>query len=70
MPKHEIRLTIPPETVLNKDAECDVYSNDEMLGTLKISKGSIEWRPKNYTYGFHLSWEDFSDLMKDNGTQT
>ena len=69
MPKHEIRLTIPPETVLNKDAECDVYSNDEMLGTLKISKGSIEWRPKNYTYGFHLSWEDFSDLMKDKGTQ-
>ena len=69
MPKHEIRLTIPPETVLNKDAECDVYSNDEMLGTLKISKGSIEWRPKNYKYGFHLSWEDFSDLMKDKGTQ-
>ena len=62
MPKHEIRLTIPPETVLNKDAECDVYSNDEMLGTLKISKGSIEWRPKNYIYGFHLCWEDLMNI--------
>ena len=35
MPKHELHLTVPPKTVLNKDAECDVYSDDVMLGTFK-----------------------------------
>ena len=69
MPKHELHLTIPPKTVLNKDAECDVYSDNEMLGTLKISKGSLEWRPKNHQNGFHLTWEEFSQIMQKEGSQ-
>ncbi len=69
MPKHDIYLTIPPKTVLHKDTEFDVYSDDSMLGTLKVSKGSIEWRPANHIHGYHLSWEEFGRLMQENGEQ-
>ncbi len=69
MPRHDIYLTIPPKTVLNKDTEFDVYSDDSVLGTLKVSKGSIEWRPANHKYGFHLSWEEFDKIMQKNGEQ-
>lgn len=29
----------------------------------------VEWTPSGYTYGYHMSWEDFGQLMKDKGTQ-
>ena len=56
MPEHEIYMTMPTKIVLNKDTDFDIYSDGKMLGTLKISKGSIEWRSANLTYGYHLSW--------------
>ena len=40
-----------------------------ILGTLKVSKGSVEWGPKNFTYGFHLDWEKFDQLMQKEGIQ-
>ena len=69
MATHDIKMTIPAKTVYNKDAEVDVQSNGDMLGTLRISKGTIEWRPKNYTYGFHMNWEKFDRIMREEGEQ-
>ncbi|GAB6163513.1 hypothetical protein JCM12298_26730 [Desulfothermus naphthae] len=69
MPIHEIFMKIPSKTVLNKDVEFHIYSDNEKLGTLRISKGSIEWKPKSHIKGFHLEWEKFDALMRENGTQ-
>ncbi len=69
MSEHEIYMTVPTKVVLNKDTNFDIYSDGASLGTLKVSKGSIEWRPKNHTYGFHLPWERFDELMRENGSQ-
>lgn len=69
MAAHEINMTIPSKLVLNKDAEFEIYSDGAKLGTLKISRGSIEWLPSNHQYGYHLSWEDFDSMMRKNGSQ-
>lgn len=69
MAKHEITVSMPPKAVLNKDTEYTVFSDGQILGSLKISRGSVEWRPKNNTYGYHLSWEDFDKLMKERGAK-
>jgi hypothetical protein len=38
-----------------------------VIGTLKVSKGSVEWRPTNAKLGHHLSWVDFGALMEAHG---
>ena len=69
MSTHEIQMAMPEKTVLNKDVVFDVYSDYNKLGTLKISKGSVEWAPANFTRGFHLLWEQFDKMMRANGNQ-
>ena len=69
MPTHEINMTIPPKVVLNKDTEFDVHSDGAMLGSLKVSRGTIEWRPANFNRGYHLEWETFDQLMRKEGWQ-
>jgi hypothetical protein len=67
MAKHEIYFEIPAKTLLNKDAVFEVYSDDEKMGNLKVSRGTIEWVPVNHSNGYHLTWENFDALMKQEG---
>ena len=69
MATHEIYMTMPTKMVLNKDTDFEVYSDEAVLDTLKVSKGSVEWRPKGFTYGLHLDWEKFDQLMRKEGSQ-
>ena len=67
MAEHDIYFEIPSGTLKNKDAIFEIYSDNEKLGNLKVSKGSIEWVPANHTNGYHLAWETFGELMEKNG---
>ncbi len=69
MSMHDIFMAMPEKVVLNKDVVFDVYSNKSKLGTLKISKGSVEWAPTNFARGFHLVWEQFDRVMREVGSQ-
>jgi len=67
MATHTIHMTMPARVVLNSDIEFDVHSNESKLGTLRISKGSIEWAPANFAHGFHMDWEKFDLIMRQEG---
>ena len=69
MSTHDIHMTMPEKVVLNKDVVFDVHSDKTKLGTLKISKGSVEWAPANFVRGFHLIWEQFDKVMRGHGSQ-
>ena len=67
MPKHEVGLQIDQLTFLGKvDIRIHVRSDDEYLGSLHISKGSIDWVAGRSTkYGrYRLGWERFAELME------
>lgn len=67
MPRHDLDIRIPAAQIINTDVTVDVKSGDERLGTLLISRGSIDWRPRNGRYVRRLSWERFNDLMEEYG---
>lgn len=64
---NEVTMKTEGVDVLNRDVEFDVKDDSGVVGTLKISKGTVEWRPKNHSNGFHLPWQQFSALMQQHG---
>lgn len=67
MAKHEIHFELPKRAIVNADAQFHVYSDEKLLGSLYVSRGTVEWRPSGFTSGFHLTWEAFGELMQKKG---
>jgi hypothetical protein len=68
MPKHEVGLEIAHITSLGRvDIKIPVRSNGNYLGSLHISKGTIDWVvARTAKWGrYSLRWEDFDALMKE-----
>jgi hypothetical protein len=68
MAKHEITLSIPHGiTVVNTDIEVVVRENGEVLGRVRISRGSIDWIPRLSRRTKTLGWRRFGDVMEEHG---
>jgi hypothetical protein len=67
MPTHDIEMDLPSHKVVNTDVDVVVKSDGRMLGTVMISKGSIDWRPGRASSLYTMSWERFDALMRDHG---
>jgi hypothetical protein len=68
MPKHEVGLEIGEIHAVGRvDIKIHVRSDDEYLGSLQISRGTIDWVAGRSTkYGrYSVSWEKFADWMED-----
>jgi hypothetical protein len=71
MPQHEIEMSLPAQTVNNTDVEVSVWSDGNKLGSLKISKGTIDCgRSHNSKTHFKMSWERFDKVMTEEGRET
>ena len=68
--KHKVTFTIPPRELGRSDAEFAIAENDDLLGTLKVSKGSVVWFPKHAREGHKIAWADFSKIMIANAKTT
>lgn len=64
--KHDVTFTIPERDLGKADVKFEVKRGPK-IGTLKVSKGGVEWVTRDYTIGKFLSWKDFDDLMKNQG---
>ncbi len=47
------------------DLVIEVTSDGEKLGELRVSRGSIDWAPRNHSYATSLSWERFDRMMRE-----
>jgi hypothetical protein len=65
MPVHRIELEIPVKAIVNADARFIIYSDNEKLGELLISKGSLDWWPARRRRRVRLRWEAFAGLMDE-----
>ena len=69
MATHRLGLTIDKTIeVQNADVTISVERNGGLLGTLSISKGTIDWRRKHAKTGksseANLHWSEFATLME------
>lgn len=67
MAKHEVKLIVPERPIGNADVEFPVKKGSNAFGRLKVSKGGIEWVPKDCTYGHHLTWDEIDSLAVEHG---
>lgn len=68
MAEHVVKVKLPRRVeVLSKDLEVQVKSNGNTIGTLKISKGSLDWRDASDRFSRVLRWEKFAELAIAHG---
>ena len=68
MPDHNVEIRRIPRLLLgNSDVVFDIKRNDQMLGSLRISKGHIVWRPVNNQFGYWMHWTDFGSVAMERG---
>lgn len=68
MPTHEVHVDLPTGIVLHSDVKFEVWSDEDKLGELLISKGSIDWIPGKAHTRYHMEWEKFGETMSRYGT--
>lgn len=64
MAKHNIYVNLPWSELSNSDALLDIYTNNQKVGTITISKGAFEWYPKNARRPYRLTWRQFDAAIK------
>ena len=67
MAVHRVELSLPSTDIQNADVTVNVWSDDELLGELRISRGTIDWRPGRRQYVWSMEWERFDELMQASG---
>jgi len=65
---HKVTFTVPERPLEKKDIEFDVKKDGAMLGTLKIRRGGLVWRPRDYTFGYFLTWTKLSQVVAQHHT--
>jgi hypothetical protein len=69
MPQHEVYFSLPTRSIMNADAEFEIISDGNKLGSLRISRGSLEWQPANSPLRLQMGWEKFNEIMREHGTR-
>jgi hypothetical protein len=67
MPQHKVFIEMPPSREIGlSDVVFKVYSDDELYGTITISKGAIEWFPSRAVKPYKMRWEKFDRVITGN----
>jgi hypothetical protein len=64
MAKHGVRFQVPWRGLGKEDVVFQVVENDELLGTLKVSKGAVVWWPGRAKLGYKMTWDRFDQAMR------
>ena len=70
MAEHTVKVRLPKRVeVFSKDLDVEVKRNGNIIGNLKISKGSLDWRDVSDRNYHSLKWEKFAVLAKKHGSK-
>lgn len=55
--------------VVNSDLVIEVSADEEKLGELRLSRGTVDWVPRGHRRPFSMSWEQFDRLMQEHASR-
>jgi hypothetical protein len=61
---HKVRFSIPERELGTANIEFKVNQDGMKFGTLRISKGSIVWFPRDKSKGHKVGWIKFDEFMR------
>ena len=65
---NQVKFTIPERAIGRTDIEFKIRQGGTLLGTLKVSKGDLEWAVPHGKGGqasnYKVKWEDVGEIMK------
>ena len=65
---HDVDVTFPEQKLGKADVIFKVKVDDDVIGTLKVSRGNLIWIPKgNSTRGYKLTWAKFAEFLEKSG---
>jgi hypothetical protein len=66
MARHWVSFQVPWRNLGKEDVVFKVEIEDEeLLGTLKVSKGAVVWWPGKAKLGYKMTWERFDQAMRE-----
>ena len=66
MATHDVTFEIPEKELGKASISFKVKKDKRVIGTLYISKGTIEWLPKwKSKKSFKVNWTRFDEIMKN-----
>lgn len=63
--KHQVMFEIPRRELGKADIDFHIWGDDDKLGVLRISKGSLVWYPKGPSHGHKITWSQFDKMMRE-----
>ena len=64
MATHSLSFEIPEHQIGKQDVIFHVYEDGDKFGTLRISKGALEWSPRSHKKPYKLGWKDVDKAIK------
>ncbi len=64
---YDVTLKTAAFDVANRDITFGIKQDGSVLGHLLISKGGVEWVPKDHEKGHHMKWSEFASRMIEFG---
>ncbi|GEM_PF-450687 len=64
---HNVKFSMPERELGKASLEFKVKINGNVLGTLKVSKGTVVWVQRDREIGYQMNWTKFGDLMQKEG---
>jgi hypothetical protein len=62
---YDVTFSVPVRALGKSDIEFVVKREGEKFGTLRVSKGSLVWFPRNGVKGRKVKWEAFHTFMEN-----
>jgi hypothetical protein len=66
---HQVAFSVPERQLGKRDIVFRVSKDDALFGTLRVSKGGVDWFPLKKQLGYGFDWSRIDRLFRTQGDE-